>query len=98
MEKPEFSAALKVLRGSGLLSRLSASAAAMFQELKFQLSTAILTILTIAAGCPPIINLDEQYHFRLPDDGVIWADRSGGGPGAARSRRQSRREGRHPRR
>jgi signal transduction histidine kinase len=50
----------------------------MFQELKFPLSTAILTILTIAAGVSAIVNLDEQYHFRLPDDGVIWADRSGG--------------------
>ncbi len=50
----------------------------MFQELKFQLSTAILTILTLAAGVCAVINLDEQYHFRLPDDGVIWVDRSGG--------------------
>jgi S1-C subfamily serine protease len=50
----------------------------MFQELKFRLSTAILIILTLAAGVSAIINLDEQYHFRLPDDGVIWADRSGG--------------------
>jgi signal transduction histidine kinase len=49
----------------------------MFQELKFQLSTAILTILTLAAGVSAVINLDEQYHFRLPDDGVIWADRDG---------------------
>src|SRR3954453_13360805 len=52
--------------------------AAMFQEFKFPLSTAILTILTLAAGVSAIINLDEQYHWRLPDDGVIWADRSGG--------------------
>jgi two-component system NtrC family sensor kinase len=50
----------------------------MFQELKFQLSTAILTILTVAAGVSAVINLDEQYHFRLPDDGVVWVDRSGG--------------------
>src|SRR4051812_35338308 len=50
----------------------------MFQELKFQLSTAILTILTLAAGVCAVVNLGEQYHFRLPDDGVIWADRSGG--------------------
>src|SRR5947209_11212199 len=50
----------------------------MFQEVKFQLSTAILTILTLAAGVSALINLDEQYHFRLPDDGVIWVDRSGG--------------------
>jgi two-component system, NtrC family, sensor kinase len=50
----------------------------MFQELKFQLSTAILTILTLAAGVCAVVNLGEQYHFHLPDDGVIWADRSGG--------------------
>ena len=50
----------------------------MFQEVKFQLSTAILTVLTLAAGVSAIINLDEQYHFRLPDDGVVWADRGGG--------------------
>src|ERR1041384_7465607 len=50
----------------------------MFQELKFRLSTAILTILTLAAGVSAVINLREQYHFRLPDDGVIWSDRSGG--------------------
>jgi len=50
----------------------------MFQELKFQLSTAILTILTLAAGVAAFINLDEQYHFRLHEDGVIWVDRSDG--------------------
>jgi len=50
----------------------------MFQELKFQLSTAILTILTLAAGVAAVINIDEQYHFRLHDDGVIWVDRAGG--------------------
>jgi two-component system, NtrC family, sensor kinase len=50
----------------------------MIQELKFQLSTAILTILTLAAGVSAVVNLGEQYHFRLPDDGVVWADRSGG--------------------
>ena len=50
----------------------------MFQELKFQLSTAILTILTLAAAVSACINLDEQYHFRLPEDGIIWVDRAGG--------------------
>jgi signal transduction histidine kinase len=50
----------------------------MFQELKFPLSTAILTILTLAAVVCGIVNLGEQYHFRLPDDGVTWVDRSGG--------------------
>jgi signal transduction histidine kinase len=50
----------------------------MFQELKFQLSTAILTILTVAAAVSACINLDEYYHFRLPEDGVIWVDRAVG--------------------
>ena len=63
----------------------------MFQELKFQLSTAILTVLTLAAGVAAFINLEAQYNFRLPDDGVIWVERNGGvealhvtprGPGA----------------
>ena len=53
----------------------------MFQELKFQLSTAILTILTLAAGVSAFINFEQQNHFRLPEDGVIWVDRQ------ARSRR-----------
>ncbi|MBZ5575545.1 MAG: PAS domain S-box protein [Acidobacteriia bacterium] len=50
----------------------------MFQELKFQLSTAILTILTLAAGVAAGINFQQQQRFRLPDDGVIWVDRQGG--------------------
>jgi two-component system, NtrC family, sensor kinase len=49
----------------------------MFQELKFQLSTAILTILTLAAGVAAIVNFEQYEHFRLPDDGVIWVDRDG---------------------
>jgi two-component system, NtrC family, sensor kinase len=50
----------------------------MFQELKFQLSTAILTIITLAAGVAAVINFEQQYRFRLPEDGVIWVDRSTG--------------------
>ena len=50
----------------------------MFQELKFQLSTAILTLLTIAAGVSAVINLQQQTRFRLPDDGAIWVDRPSG--------------------
>ena len=49
----------------------------MFQELKFQLSTAILTVITLAAGVAAFVNLEAQYRFRLPDDGVTWGDRSG---------------------
>lgn len=49
----------------------------MLQELKFQLSTAILTIVTLAAGVAAFINFQQQERFRLPDDGVIWVDRHG---------------------
>jgi signal transduction histidine kinase len=49
----------------------------MFQELKFQLSTAILTILTLAAGVAAFINFEQQNRFRLAEDGVIWVDRQG---------------------
>jgi len=47
----------------------------MFQELKFQLSTAILTILTIAAAVSAVINFQQQHKFRLADDGAVWVDR-----------------------
>ncbi len=50
----------------------------MFQELKFQLSTAILTVITLAAGLAAFINFEAQLSFRLPDDGVIWVDRAPG--------------------
>ncbi len=50
----------------------------MFQELKFQLSTALLTLLTLASGVSAVINFQQQSRFRLPDDGVIWVDRSAG--------------------
>jgi two-component system NtrC family sensor kinase len=50
----------------------------MFQELKFQLSTAILTLLTLAAGVSAVINLQQQSRFHLPDDGAIWVDRPSG--------------------
>ena len=59
------------------MSRSTAPAATMFQELKFQLSTAILTILTLAAGVAAFINFQQQNRFRLPEDGVIWVDRQG---------------------
>src|SRR5215469_10721239 len=49
----------------------------MFQELKFQLSTAILTILTLAAVVSAFINFEQQQKFRLPDDGATWVDRHG---------------------
>ncbi|HWQ52403.1 MAG TPA: ATP-binding protein [Bryobacteraceae bacterium] len=54
------------------------AAAKMLQELKFQLSTAILTIVTVAAGVSAIINFQQQHLFRLPEDNVVWVDRSNG--------------------
>src|SRR5450755_1212967 len=48
----------------------------MFQEPKFQLSTAILTILTIAAAVSAVINFQQQHRFRLADDGAVWVDRA----------------------
>ena len=49
----------------------------MFQELKFQLSTAILTILTLAASVAAVFNFDQIHRtdrLRLADDGAIWID------------------------
>ena len=54
------------------------AALGMFQELKFQLSTAILTILTLAAAVSAVINFQQQNKFRLPDDGVVWVKRAPG--------------------
>jgi two-component system NtrC family sensor kinase len=49
------------------------------KELKFQLSTAILTVLTVAALVAAVLNLQQQYRFhKLPEDGAIWVDRSAG--------------------
>ena len=47
----------------------------MLQELRFQLSTAILTVLTIAAAVAAALNYQQIHRFRLPDDGVTWGDR-----------------------
>jgi two-component system, NtrC family, sensor kinase len=47
----------------------------MLQELKFQLSTALLTVLTIAAAIAAALNYQQIHRFRLPDDGVTWGDR-----------------------
>src|SRR5579872_4572382 len=46
----------------------------MLQELKFQLSTAILTILTVAAVVSVVINFEQHHKFHLPEDGVTWVD------------------------
>ncbi|HVW85873.1 MAG TPA: PDZ domain-containing protein, partial [Bryobacteraceae bacterium] len=46
----------------------------MLQELRFQLSTAILTVLTIAAAIAAVFNYQQLHRFPLPDDGVVWRD------------------------
>ena len=53
----------------------------MLQELKFQLSTAVLTVLTVAAAISAGINFSQQLLFRLPDDGVTWIDHAKPGAG-----------------
>jgi hypothetical protein len=49
----------------------------MLQELKFQLSTAILTVLTVAAAIAAVLNYQQIQRFKLPDDGVTWVDKGG---------------------
>jgi two-component system, NtrC family, sensor kinase len=48
------------------------------KELKFQLSTALLTIATVAAVVAAAINFEQRIQFHgLAEDGAIWADRQG---------------------
>ncbi len=51
----------------------------MLQELKFQLSTALLTVFTAAALIAAGLNFQQLHRFHLPDDGVTWVD--AGSPG-----------------
>jgi len=48
------------------------------RELKAQLVGALLVVLTAAAVVCAGINFQQQSKFRLPEDGVIWVDRSAG--------------------
>jgi PAS domain S-box-containing protein len=46
------------------------------KELKFQLSTALLTIVTVAAVVAAAINFEQRIQFHgLAEDGAIWVDR-----------------------
>ncbi len=49
----------------------------MLQELKFQLSTALLTVLTLAAATAAVLNYQQLQRFPLPDDGAVWRVRDG---------------------
>jgi PAS domain S-box-containing protein len=51
----------------------------MLQELKFQLSTALLTVLTAAALLAAVLNFQQLQRFHLPTDGVTWVDRTENG-------------------
>ena len=46
----------------------------MLQELRFQVSTAVLTVITIAAIIAAVVNFEQLRKFRLADDGVTWVD------------------------
>ena len=48
------------------------------KELRQQLVSALLVIVTVAAVVAAAINLQQQTKFHLPDDGVTWLDQSQG--------------------
>ncbi|MGO9010340.1 MAG: ATP-binding protein [Bryobacteraceae bacterium] len=49
------------------------------KELKFQLSTALLTMVTVAAVVLAVINFEQRLQFHgLAEDGAIWVDHQGG--------------------
>ena len=48
------------------------------RELRQQLVSALLVIITVAAVIAAAINLQQQSKFHLPDDGVTWLDQSQG--------------------
>ena len=52
------------------------------RELKQQLVSALLVILTVAAVVAAAINFQQQGKFHLPNDGVTWIDRAAPGNAA----------------
>jgi two-component system, NtrC family, sensor kinase len=46
------------------------------RELKQQLVSALLVILTVAALVAAAINFQQQTRYHLPDDGVTWVDQT----------------------
>lgn len=48
------------------------------KELKQQLVSALLVIVTVAAVVAAAINFQQQSRYHLPDDGVTWIDRTSG--------------------
>jgi PAS domain S-box-containing protein len=48
------------------------------KELKQQLVSALLVIVTVAAVIAAAINFNQQSKYHVPDDGVIWVDQPAG--------------------
>src|SRR5580698_3624870 len=48
------------------------------KELKLQLVSALLVIVTVAAVIAAGFNFNQQNRYHLPDDGVIWVDQPSG--------------------
>ena len=46
------------------------------KDLKAQLISALLFVLTVAAVSCAVINFRQQGVYRIPEDGVIWVDRA----------------------
>src|ERR1700760_3388566 len=49
----------------------------MLQELKFQVSTAVLTVITVAAIVAAVLNFNQLHKFHLADDGATWVEDRG---------------------
>src|SRR5271165_4115230 len=50
------------------------------KELKQQLVSGLLAVLTVAAAIAAAINFQQQTRYHLPDDGVTWVDRGSDSP------------------
>ena len=48
------------------------------KELKLQLVSALLVIVTVAAVVAAGFNFNQQNKYHLPDDGIIWIDQPSG--------------------
>lgn len=47
------------------------------KELRAQLLTGLLIILTVVAAVCGALNFQQQRKFRIPDDGAVWVERQG---------------------
>ncbi len=49
------------------------------RELKAQILGALFVVMTVAAVLCAVINFQQQAKFRLPDDGVVWSEKTDDG-------------------